>query len=318
MIQISRFYIKSFLSFVIIALIVLSVGCAETSRINSGVNILIMGEDADPSTVARNNRVFKRVLSALSNELNDEGFSVYDESAITTDLSSQERTRRDDDEIIDVARSVKHPPIDIAVIFAIYTDTDKTAYSQKIYARIEGRLINVPTGQRLGNFEVEIPGPVNARLDCQGDCILEKVGENARGLAQDLGAILTTKLAHLTQRKLVASPSARSAVSAYSPTSPTTPLSSTNRVLPSAYVLIFNGFTPSEITQIENNIVEFNGYSHHRPITSSLRQIEYWYETESGSAKINRSLREMLKRLGVKGRLTFSGQRFLLQKIGSL
>ena len=299
----------------IMLLVPLFSGC-QTTEGPGGTNILIIGEDADRSTVARNSRVFNRVLSALSNELNDEGFSVYDETAVTLGHSRQGRIRRDDEEIIDVARSVKRPPIDVAVIFAIYTDTDKTAYTQKIYARIEGRLLNVLTGQRLGSFEVELPGPVNARLDCERECILEKVGQNARALAQDLGAVLTSKLAHRVRGNAVVSPPLTKTARIASSRPLTTPLSSTTRGLPTAYALVFNGFDPSEITRIENNIVGFNGYSHHRPITSSLRQIEYWYETGSSSAELNRNLRDLLDHLEVKGRLTFSGRQFLVQKIG--
>jgi hypothetical protein len=290
-------------------------GCGASDHAGK-INILIMGEDADSDTVPRNSTVFKRVLNGLSNELHNKGFSVYDETAVTMDHSTQGRTRRVDQEIIDVARSVKRPPIDVAVIFAIYTDTDKTAYTQKIYARIEGRLLNVLTGQRLGSFEVELPGPVNARLDCERECILEKVGQNARALAQDLGAVLTSKLAHRVRGNAVVSPPLTKTAPTASSTPLTTPLSLTNKGLPTAYALVFNGFDSSEIIRIENNIVGFNGYSHHRPITSSLRQIEYWYETGSSSAELNRNLRDLLELLEVKGRLTFSGRQFLVQKIG--
>ena len=98
-------------------------GCTSPDsigKISTGeINILIMGEDADSDTVPRNNRVFKRVLSGLSNELHDEGFNVYDETAVTMDHSTQGRTRRVDQEIIDIARSVKRPLIDVATIFSI-------------------------------------------------------------------------------------------------------------------------------------------------------------------------------------------------------
>ncbi|MDP6688218.1 MAG: hypothetical protein QF384_01855 [Alphaproteobacteria bacterium] len=73
-------------------------------------NILIMGEDADQDTVPRNSRVFKRVLDALVNEMNDQGFNVYDETAVSLDDFAQGRSRRTDAEIIDIAaRSSGHP-----------------------------------------------------------------------------------------------------------------------------------------------------------------------------------------------------------------
>ena len=57
-------------------------------------NILILCEDSDPDSVPRNNRIFKRVLNAVSNQLGDEGFNVYDETAVTLDDFVQGRYRR--------------------------------------------------------------------------------------------------------------------------------------------------------------------------------------------------------------------------------
>ena len=34
-----------------------------------------------------------------------------------------------------------------------------------------------------------------------------------------------------------------------------------------AYTIIFSGFTPDDITSIEEYIVAFKGYEHHRPVT---------------------------------------------------
>jgi len=271
-------------------------GCGASDHAGK-INILIMGEDADSDTVPRNSRVFKRVLSGLSNELHDEGFNVYDETAVTMDHSTQGRTRRVDQEIIDVARSVKRPPIDVATIFSIYARSEKKAYTRKIYTRIEGRLLNVQTGQRLGNFEVELPQPDNVKRDCNRECILETVGKNAKVLAQDLGAVLTIKLSSLTKNKGFSSAAQKSG-------------------LPSAFALVFNGFKSEEITRIEEYIVAFSGYKTHRPVRSSMRQTEYWYESESDSARLNRNLRQMLEHLGVKGRVTFAGSNFKVEKIG--
>ena len=64
---------------VLIALLLAA--CQTTEDRGGGANILIMGEDANPDTVPRGSRVFSQVLDALANELIDEGFDVYDETA---------------------------------------------------------------------------------------------------------------------------------------------------------------------------------------------------------------------------------------------
>lgn len=262
-------------------------------------NILIMGEDADEDTVPRNNRVFKRVLDALANEMDLEGFKVYDEAAVTLDDFNQGRVRRTDAEIIDIASSVKNPPIDVAVIFAIYASAQETSFALKIRTRVTGRLLNVRSGQRLGNFEVELPKTDNAPTSCTRECILETVGKNAKTLARDLGVVLARKLDYLS------------------------PVSGGDSIvkdgdsdagLSNAYSLVFEGFTPDEINRIEEYIVAFSGYQHHRPVSSSLRTNEYWYETGSEVARLNRNFRLMLELMETDGRVVYGGNTFTIEK----
>ena len=71
----------------------LLISCANVSTPSIAAekpNIMIMGDDADRDTVPRNSPVFRRVLDALSNQLNEEGFDVYDETAVTLDDFAQE------------------------------------------------------------------------------------------------------------------------------------------------------------------------------------------------------------------------------------
>jgi len=280
------------------------IGIAGLLPINAAMageepNILIMGEDADKDTVPRNSRVFKRVLDALSNELNNEGFNVYDETAVTLDDFAQGRTRRTDAEIIDIARSIERPPMDVAVIFSIYASGKRLSYTTKIRTRITGRLLNVRSGKRLGNFEVELPQPDNAPVKCERECILETVGKNARVLGMDLGVVLAQKLDWLAPGK--SSGGMKSGKN--------------NAGIATAYTLVFTGFTPDDITTIEEFIVAFKGYEHHRPISSSLRSAEYWYETNSNSARLNRNLRLMMDHLEFEGRVTFKGSSFQIERI---
>lgn len=257
-------------------------------------NILVMGEDAEEAgagtqivVVPRDNRAFKQVLEALTRQLNEEGFNIYDERAVTLDDFKQTRTRRTDAELIDIARSVQRPPIDLAVLFTIYAGAKKGSYVTDVYTRISGRTLNVKTGQKLGSFEVTSPKEWKAPHDCARDCLLEVIGKNAKILADDLGAVLARQIAMVVDRGDAASAPG-------------------GGNLPSAYTLVFSGFTPEDVTSIEEYIVAFGGYKHHRPVRSSLRRAEYWYETSSDSARLNRNMRLMLDRLGAEGRVTFS------------
>lgn len=282
-------------------------GCAaQGSNMRGGdqPNLLIMGEDADPDTVARDGRVFKRVLDALAGEMSSEGFKVYDEVAVTLDDFTQGRTRRSDAEIIDVARSVKSVPIDVAVIFSIYSGAEERAQAKKLRVRIAGRLLNVRSGRRLSNFEVESPSAVSVPSDCNRECELERIGREARGLARDLGAVLAKKLDWLAPRRSARAEEERR-------------IDSDDEIrsgLSSAFALTFSGFDGGEINAIEDMITAFSGYEHLRVVASSLRTHEYWYESSSGTARLNRNLRLMLDELGITARVVYAGNTFTVEK----
>lgn len=258
-------------------------------------NLLIMGEDADKDTIPRDSRVFKRVLATLSNQLHDRGFNVYDETAVTLDNFVQGRKRRTDAELIDVSRSIKRPPIDVVVIFAIYAGTLDKGYTTKVRSRIEGRMLQVKSGRRLGNFELASPKEWNAKPKCNRECVLEVVGEYSKILAQDIGAVLSEKLAWMV--------------------GDSDPVRSSGGGLDSGYNLVFNGFTPEDRMAMEEYLVIFSGYRAHRPAYCGARRCEYWYESTIGTAKLTRNLQKMLAVLDIKGLVQFSGNTYIIEKI---
>jgi hypothetical protein len=270
---------------------------APVAAQGSGPNLLIMGEDADEDTVPRNSRVFNRVLNALAEQINEMGFNLYDETAITLDGFAQGRVRRTDAELIDIARSVRQPPIDVVMMFAIYASAERLSYTTKIRARIEGRLLQVTNGQRIGNFEVTSPDSWRAPVDCSRECILETVGANAKTLAQDLGAILTDKLAFMVDGGGGGQ------------------ASSGGTGLASAYTLIFNNFTEDEMLDIEEYLVVFSGYVNHRTTRATMRNFEYWYESSISQSRLNRNLRKMLAQLELQGRVAMDGNKVTVDKV---
>ncbi len=279
------------------ALLLISCASAPSSYAIEKPNVLVMGDDADQDTVPRNSRVFRRVLDALSDELHNEGFDVFDEVAITLDNFAQGRTRRTDAEIIDIAKSIKHPPIDIAVIFSIYASAKEMSYTTKIKTRVTGRLLMVKSGQRLGNFEVQSPREWRAPADCPRECILEVVGKYSRILARDVGSVLAEKLASLydADEETVTS----------------------SAKINNGFDLVFEGFSDDDMFDIEEYLVVFSGYRTHRPVFSGWLHHEYWYESSITTTRLNRNLRKMMDHLGAKARVAFSGNKFVMTKIAT-
>lgn len=264
-------------------------------------NLLIMGEDADRDTVPRNSRVFNRVLRAIESEMQAEGFSVYDETAVSMSITDPGRVRRTDAELITVARRVQDVPIDAVTVFQIYVSSEENAFADimDLRARIPGRLLNVHTGEALANYEISYgPGELPPLPpSCNRDCVLEHVGEQARRIAADVGAVLATHLDNLA-------PAGARAASATLPSKGGgSPDTSRCEGLTTAYTLTFRSFGTDEISTIEEYLVSFGGYEHHRPMRVGGTESTYWYETCSDAARLNRNIRLMAEHMGVDARI---------------
>ena len=279
---------------------ILAISCTalpETGFAGDKPNLLIVGEDYDTDTIPRNNRIFKRVVNAITNEMNNMGFDVFDETAITLENFAQGRIRRNDAEVIRIAKLQTRPPLDVLVITEIYASMEKLSYTTRVKARVTGRFLSVQSGQRLGNFEVESPGTWVAPLNCSHECKLETVGKYAKSLAQEVSGVLADQLDYLLSAQN------------------SEPGETKSGGLASHYALVFEGFTPEDMMEVEEYLVIFSGYKTHRPVYTGYRRHEFWYESHIGTAKLDRNLKKILTHIDLKGRVSFSGKEYTVTKI---
>ncbi|GEL44816.1 hypothetical protein MEX01_54070 [Methylorubrum extorquens] len=283
-------------------------------------NLLVMTEDADEDAVPRGNRIYRRVLSELSETMNVRGYNVYDETAIGMGITEPNRVRRRDTELIDVARSIPTPPLDVVVIFEIYASAQKSMYSDitRPEVRIPGRMLNVRTGQMIGSFEVGGLQLPPLPQGCDRECLLERVGGEAKTIARDLASALAQKLDGFQAPRRSGGLAPQQRLS-FEP-EPTGPDGVPVRGeacggLPTAYVLRFSGFSGPETQAMEEYISAFRCYEQHRPVRASANEAEYWYETRSDAARLNRNLRLMLEHMNRAGQVTFAGNSIIVTNI---
>lgn len=261
-------------------------------------NLVVVGSDFESGSVRRGSRIFARASAALSDQLHEAGFDVYDALDLSPHLV---RATGGDREILNAARAANRPPLDIVVIFAAYTKARQNDYGTWVGARVAGRMLNVRTGQILSTFELASPRLRRAPVDCARPCLAEMIGREAQILARDMGAALAEKL-----------------VWASAPTPRSTPAPEMPKpaaVGASGYALMFDGFTPEDVTAIEEYLVVFRDYARHRPVRAGARHHEFWYETGSGSGRLYRNLKKMLGHMGLRGRVDFAGNVFTVTRI---
>lgn len=289
-------------------------------------NLMIMGEDGDMDAIPRDSRVFRRVLNEISETLNGDGFDVYDETAITLDDFAQGRSRRSDAELIDIARASKRPPIDIVVLFDIYASAERLDYTTKVRTRLSGRLLDVHSGRRLGNFEISNPRNFRAPVNCNRECILETVGDNARLLARDVSDVLVQKLGDETDYGNDDDYDDRDDRNydrnGNTGRSSTKDISSRRggnngcRGRVQDVFVNFSNFSEQEILDVEDVILaKFSCIVDHRPVSSHGRTHEYVFKTRLHTNKMKRNLIRALEYLGMSGRVKYQGKEFNVSKV---
>ena len=273
-------------------------------------NLLVMGEDADTDTVARHSRIFNRVLRAMESELQAAGFRVYDETAVSMGITDPGRVRRTDAEILTVARRVQDVPIDAVTVFQIYASAEQNPYAgiMDLRARVSGRLLNVRTGQALANYEISYgPGDLPPLpVSCNRDCVLEHVGDQARRIGADVANVLATHLDYLSPAAVTGSGGAITGDA---------PLVEGCTGMTTGYQITFRHFDSAEISRIEEYLVSFRGYDHHRPMRTGATETTYWYESCSEVARLTRNLRLMTEHMDVEANVRMTGNRFEIDKI---
>jgi len=313
---------------------VVSTGTAAQAR---GPNILVVSEDADKDTIPRNNRAFNRVLAEISEAMIAKGFQVYDETAVSLQIAPPGTPRRTDAELITVARAISRPPIDLLVSFQIYASAKKVPFARftRPEVRVAGRLLNIKGGQNLGFFEAG--GDLDLEplpLECtepgiDKECLLEKVGMQARSIGSAVGQALAIKLSAYMRADDVRGGADLDRADAGGPPPP--PVDREIRRPREAlgdpagcsapgfgsnpFVLRFRNFESREINQLEEYMTAFRCYEHHRPIRCDALVCEYWYETSAQQAALQRNLRIALEYLDVKGQVSSQGNTILIDKI---
>ena len=295
---------KKLASIVVAGLTMIACSSYPTPGLAVEPTVLIMGEDWDDDTIPRKSQVFERVIDAVANQLQQDDFKVINETMATQGAHAQGRVRRTDAELFKIANAVQTPPIDAVVTFKIYPRFKPSSTTTWMNALVTGRLLNVSTNESLGSFEVTLPEDVATEPNCHKNrlCALEYMGKYARILGQELGAALSIKL-----RRAAISSSASTAVGTNS--------SKKKAALSQAYKLTFDNFRPNEFDQVEEYLVAFSDYNHHKVIQSTSRNVVVWYETNSDDARLKRNLRKMLRFMGVEGQVNCVNRTCTVTKI---
>ena len=261
---------------------------AGTAPAANNMNLLIMGDDSNRQSVPRNHPMYNAVLNAFSEALQNRGFAVFDETAVTLDTHRQGRTRRRDTELIDVARSVRNPPIDAIVIFSIFPRVVKTQTTIKYTTRIDARALDVRSGRRLGNYSYKPQDLRTIRPNVPRSVLIDKVMELSELAAEDVASAL----AGILRRQV---------------------RPGTGNVM-SDYRVVLRGFGGKAASDFERYLREYECYKNIRVARATGNYHEYSYRTCLQEADLRRQIVETLEMMGVKARVYVEGNTLTIRR----
>lgn len=94
-----------------------------------------MGEDIDRDSTRGVSQAFNRTLNAIASEMQQANYKVYEETAITLEKFKKGRVFRTEDELIDIAKSIRAGPIDVVVILSVFPEIDRRLHTTRLFAR---------------------------------------------------------------------------------------------------------------------------------------------------------------------------------------
>ena len=293
------------------------------------VKVLIAQEDWDKHSLKRNSRIQNAVLNTFSQTLHApaynqymkkygiSGMDVYDETAVSLNFYKQDRVRRQDEELISLARSIKNPTIDVLALYTIYARAVKDPYTKvaKLQMSFNYRALDVKSGRYLGgdNLDIDVSGvPFTGCAAGLGGkhpdkhCVAEFVSQHAEKLARDAGNKLALQLAAL----LGSAYGTESAPTVQAPYVPSDKGGAPVAVakpyggpacanIPTTYSIVFRGFDQRQVNFIEANMSHWKCVLDLDTSESSFSEIRYEYKTRADQQRILRNIRIMTELLGV-------------------
>jgi hypothetical protein len=176
------------------------------------INLLILAEDWDEDSIPRDNRIDRAAVAKLtdvalvvsnressSGRYNFDGFRVYDETAISGNITTG--ARRSDELLIELARGVDRGRIDVLVLYTLYAENDlrynsdgKTIAAAKINFQVMARAIDVRSGRALARtselfstqgFVDPNCFPTNPDKESYKNCVIREVSDALQNFAGD-------------------------------------------------------------------------------------------------------------------------------------
>lgn len=295
------------------------------------VKVLVMQEDWDQESLERDNRIQRAALIAWQKVLNAPsyqnfmqqfglgGLDVYDETAVSMNFYDSNRTRRQDEELIQLARQISSVKLDAIILYTLYARAVEDPYTKValLQAAMQYRLLDVKSGRFLGGDTVDIDTAGMPFTGCAANlngtpadphCVKEFVAKYAERMAEDaanrvamqVGALLGRNYGNQTYTPPAGSSGGGSGTD-MSAVVPQPGMGGGNACanIPTSYVITFTGINQNQMNAIEEYMASWQCAIDMDVQDQSMSMIRFEYKTRADQGRILRNIRLMSELMGM-------------------
>lgn len=269
--------------------------CAQNNKDFSGrktVSVLVMAEDEDGASIPRSSTVHKRIISKVKGQLLRQGFTVKDEDSIASDLGMRLYDRMSKRDIVEAVKLMNQSAsarnqVRALALVRVMGRSQNLNFANAVNVRLEGEIYDVANNRYIGSFDTPTK-KFSAPIDCDLYCAIDVVSRETGPLADDLGSVLSRKLAHFVDDRNIKNDK---------PTSGSSSVNLTGG--DDSYVFNLVGFSTEEALEFMRVMSrEFPGYKSHDLIQRSNRQWSYEYRSKASLAKLEKWISILLLDMG--------------------
>ena len=163
------------------------------------VNIMVLPDDVDPDSLPMSNNIHYRITHEMREQFRQWGYDILDHDAVLARLKWADMPNRlSRREKISFAQSACSDGDtttcpELLVFVQARANIQPGRFGSTASVRLQGDVIDVANGTSLGSWQ-PVRDEFTAPANCNRFCRDEVIGDQARGIAADLGDVLRIKL----------------------------------------------------------------------------------------------------------------------------
>ncbi|MEE8515413.1 MAG: hypothetical protein V3T02_02125 [Alphaproteobacteria bacterium] len=276
-------------------LLLLNASLAPALASDASLNLLVVAEGGAVSNfqLGQMDHVARMVMT----ELTERGHTVFDDTIIPG-YGAPRANPASAAAMAKLTSRALSVPLDAVISVSANVSLKTGAYVSRLEVRAKARLVDGRTGQHIALIALAPSRSQRVPGTCRQGCLRDLAAKLVEARSSHLGAEIARRLAKRSRAH------------------PSPPIPKVPETTPASvgYELNFRGIDARDLTEIEEYLAVFRGY---RGFDRSKSGAVYSYRSDLNQPELERSLRKMLRLMGIGARITRTGRSIVIDAAGT-